>query len=327
MCHTPQLEYAKIDRDSFDFRPFFHVVKDLLSDADLTFGNLETVTAGISMNYTGYPLFNSPDELLDALKYAGLDLLFTSNNHSLDRGVEGIKRTIQAIRKRELVNSGTFLSERDRDSLLIIDLKGIRIGILSYTYGLNGNFLPKSKSFMINVIDTILIQNDVSKLTEADADLILVYFHFGEEYSRNPSKFQREIVSKTFSYGADIIIGSHPHVIQPLEIVEEKDSKLKNRIVAYSLGNFISNQRWRYSDAGVILNLDIKKNTRNDSLWIDKISFIPTWVFKGIINGRNQFVILPSDTTLFKDYPVFLSNSDKQKLIESYNDTKEILFK
>jgi poly-gamma-glutamate synthesis protein (capsule biosynthesis protein) len=327
MCHTPQIEYAKVGRDSFDFRTIFREIKESLTDADITFGNLETVTAGKSKEYTGYPLFNSPDELLDALKDTGFDLLFTSNNHSLDRGIEGVTRTIQEIRKRNLWNVGTYLSKDERDSLLVINLKGIKFGILSYTYGLNGNYLPKSKSYLVNVIDTTLIRKDITRLKENDADLILVYFHFGDEYSRNPSSYQSEVVDKTFKYGADVIIGSHPHVIQPMKLVNKNYGKLEKGFVVYSLGNFISNQRWRYSDAGVILNLEIKKNINIDSLWINDISTIPTWVFKGNIGNNNEFVILPSDTSQLKNNFPYLSKSDKEKLLESYNDTIEILFK
>ncbi len=327
MCHTPQIEYAKVGRDSFNFSSTFKEIKEYLSEPDLTFGNLETVIAGKSKKYSGYPLFNSPDELLDALKETGFDLLFTSNNHSLDRGIEGVTRTIQEIRKRNLWNVGTYLSENERDSLLVINLKGIKFGILSYTYGLNENYLPKSKSYLVNVIDTTLIRKDISRLKEKDADLILVYFHFGDEYSRNPSSYQSEVVDKTFKYGADVIIGSHPHVIQPMKLVNKNYGKLEKGFVVYSLGNFISNQRWRYSDAGVILNLEIKKNINIDSLWINDISIIPTWVFKGNTGKNNEFVILPSDTSQLKNNFPYLSKSDKEKLLESYNDTIEILFK
>lgn len=327
MCHTPQMEYAKIGSDSFDFSPTFKIVQHYLADSDITFGNLETVFAGKSEKYTGYPLFNSPDELLDALKFSGFDILFTTNNHSLDRGVKGVESTINQIKNRNLINAGTYLTQNSRDSLLVVEKNGLKIGILSYTYGLNGNLLPKSKSFLVNVIDTNIIKKDVLTLTEKNVDLILVYYHFGEEYSRLPSKYQEEIVSKTFNYGADIIIGSHPHVIQPVRFVEKVNGKLKKGFVAYSLGNFISNQRWRYSDAGVILNLEIKKNIESDSIWISDASTIPTWVFKGNSGNKNEFIIFPSDTTFLKGFPDFLSKSDKQKLIESYNDTMEILFK
>lgn len=327
MCHTPQIEYAKIGSDSFNFLPTFKMVQQYLSDSDLTFGNLETVIAGKSEKYTGYPLFNSPEELLDALKFSGFDILFTSNNHSLDRGAKGVERTIRQIENRDLINSGTYLSQHSRDSLLVVEKNGLKLGILSYTYGLNGNFLPKSKKYLVNVIDTSIIKKDVTAMTEKNVDLILVYYHFGDEYSRLPSKYQEEIVSKTFNYGADIIIGSHPHVIQPVRFIEKSNGKLKKGFVAYSLGNFISNQRWRYSDAGVILNLEIKHNTANGSTWVSEVKAIPTWVFKGRIDNKNQFVILPCDTTALALIPEYLGKEDIEKLLESYNDTMEILFK
>lgn len=326
MCHSPQIEYARIGKDSFDFKPVFRFVKNLIEKADLAFGNLETVTAGISEKYTGYPLFNSPDQLLDALKYAGFDILYTVNNHSLDRGIRGVVRTIEKINGKKMKNIGTSSSEYRNDSLTIINVKGINLGLLGYTYGLNGNYLPKSKSYMINLIDTVKINSDISRLRGKGAELVIVYFHFGDEYSRNPSKFQIETVIKTFQYGADIIIGSHPHVLQRTELIEKGKRKLDTGFVAYSLGNFISNQRWRDSDAGTILNLEISKNIQKDSIWISSVTALPTWVFKGFTGIKNEFIIIPSDTNNFK-VPEFLNSSDRMKIIQSYYDANEILFK
>lgn len=326
MCHSPQIDYARIGKDTFDFKPVFRYVKNLIERADLAFGNLETVTAGKSEKFTGYPLFNSPDQLLDALKYAGFDILYTVNNHSLDRGIRGVVRTIEKIEEKGMKNIGTSYSESRRDSLIIIDLKGIKLGLLGYTYGLNGNYLPKSKSFMVNLIDSVRIDSDIRRLRQKGAELVIVYFHFGDEYSRNPSDFQIETVKKTFHYGADIIIGSHPHVLQPMEFQEKVNGKIKNGFVAYSLGNFISNQRWRYSDAGVILNIDISKNIKRDSLWISNVSAIPTWVYKGNTGNKNEFIIFPSDTNYFK-IPGFFNEIDKMKMIQSYYDANEILFR
>ncbi|HOI29950.1 MAG TPA: CapA family protein [Melioribacteraceae bacterium] len=326
MCHSPQIDYARIGKDSFDFKPVFRYVKNLIEKADLAFGNLETVTAGISEKLTGYPLFNSPDQLLDALKYAGFDFLYTVNNHSLDRGTRGVVRTIEQIEEKGMKNIGSSNSESRSDSLIIIDMKGIKLGLLAYTYGLNGNYLPKSKSFMINLIDTVRIDSDISRLRDKGAELVIVYFHFGDEYSRKPSGFQVETVKKTFQYGADIIIGSHPHVLQRTEFLTKGNGKLKNGFVAYSLGNFISNQRWRYSDAGAILKLEICKNFQRDSIWINNATAIPTWVYKGFTGIKNEFIIVPSDTSFFK-VPEFFSSSDKMKMIQSYYDAGEILFR
>lgn len=318
MCHTPQMDYARVDKDSFDFKPVFREVKKYLSASDLSFGNLETVIGVSNSKYTGYPLFNSPEELLEALSDSGFDILFTSNNHSLDRGIKGLFNTIDQIKKYNLIQVGTYKSQKDRDSVLIVDIKGIRIGIKSYSYGLNGNYLPKDSHFAVNLIDTSLIKNDLTSLNNFDTDLNIVYFHFGDEYSHKPSSFQKSIVEKTFSYGADIIIASHPHVLQPIQYYEKGNGNIRKGIVAYSLGNFISNQRWRYSDSGAILNIEVTKN-QNDSIWISQSSIIPTWVFKGNSGIKNEFIILPSDTLQYK-LPDYLSSNDRSKLIQSFND-------
>ncbi|MBX3008449.1 MAG: CapA family protein [Melioribacteraceae bacterium] len=319
MCHSPQFESAMLGKDSFDFKPLFNSIKPFLESADVTFGNLETVTAGKSKKYTGYPMFNSPDEYIEALKYAGFDVLFTSNNHSADRGDFGVLRTIDILKKNNIHPIGTFNSERDRDSIRIINVKGINLALLAYTYGLNGNVV--SKKFYVNQIDTLLIKKDINRSRELKADVILVYFHFGNEYERKPSEYQKEIVSKAIHYGADLIIGSHPHVIQGASYFKG-NGKLQTGFVAYSLGNFISNQRWRYSDAGVIINLRLRKDNIEGSIKVDNFNFTPTWVYKGTIDGKLQYHILPADTSLIRGDKNFLRNDDVAKLTQSYNDTK-----
>lgn len=324
MCHTPQIDYAKVGSDSFDFKPVFCEVKNFLSTPDFTFGNLETVIIGNENGFSGYPLFSSPKELLIGLKDSGFDFLFTSNNHSIDKGAEGVFKTLDNLRSENILSTGTFYSQKDRDSIRVIDIKGIKLGILSYTYGLNGNYLPKDSKYIVNVIDTNLIKADIEKVKQLNYDALIIYYHFGDEYSRKPSPFQKEIAAKSFEWGADIIIASHPHVIQQMEFFEKKNGKLKKGLIAYSLGNFISNQRHRYTDSGVILNLDLMKNTKNDSLWINDVSIIPTWVYKGKTEKRNEFVILPSDTTVSGKLPEYLTPADKQKMFQSFGDTKSM---
>ncbi|MEW6196013.1 MAG: CapA family protein [Bacteroidota bacterium] len=318
MCHTPQLDYARIDSDSFDFKPVFREVKKYLSESDLTFGNLETVIGGSKFKFTGYPLFNSPIELLEALNDSGFDILFTSNNHSLDKGVDGIFNTINNISNYGMKAEGTYTSETGKDSLTIFEVGGFKLGILSYTYGLNGNFLSKKFLYAVNLIDTTQIKYNLQKCKLLDTDINIIYFHFGEEYSHRPSKYQEEIVEKTFSYGADIIVASHPHVVQPIRYYKKQNGNLDRGIVAYSLGNFISNQRWRFSDAGLILNIELSKDIK-DSVWISDVSIIPTWVYKGNTGIKNEFVIVPSDT-LLHPIPKYILPSDKSKLLQSYND-------
>lgn len=324
MCHSPQYEYAHMSADSFDFTPTFSEVKKYFDSSDIVLGNLETVTAGKQMRYSGYPYFNSPDDYIKSLKKAGFNFLFTSNNHCLDRGETGILRTLENLNNNNISYSGTFSSQTDRDSIRIISVRGIRFAIVSYTYGMNGNYLPKRKSYMVNRISDSLLTHDIQKAKSDSIDFVLVYFHFGEEYQQEPNKYQKDVVQTAIKAGADFILASHPHVLQPIEYFK-KEGKLDSGFVAYSLGNFISNQQWRYSDAGVILQFQITKNLATRAFQLEKIFFTPTWVFKGKIDGKREYRILPY-TTLVDQYP-FLSQKDFLKMSQSFEDSKRILQK
>ena len=327
MCHSPQFDYARVTADSFNFNPEFDSIKPYLKKTDFLFGNLETVTAGKSFKYSGYPAFNSPDDFIRAIKASSFTMLITSNNHALDRGANGALRTISVIKNSGLDYDGTFTSESDRDSIRIFDLKGIKVAFLAYTYGVNGNYIPKGKSYLINLIDTTLIKEDIISARKIGADIVLVYFHFGTQYKRTPDEFQKQIVDKTIQYGADIIIGSHPHVIEPAEFFKTNNAKLDTGFVAYSLGNFVSNQRWRYADAGMILKIFLSKNIRTDSIFINKVTYLPTWVFKGKINNKDEFNILPAQEAFEQSCPSFLSDEDKRKMEQAFDDTRETMTK
>ncbi|MBK6912207.1 MAG: CapA family protein [Ignavibacteriales bacterium] len=320
MCHSVQYNYAKVANDSFDFNPVFDFVKEIISKSDFAFGNLETVLAGTTKNYSGYPFFNTPNSFVEALKNAGFDLLVTSNNHSLDRGEDGILRTIKELDKMNLNHTGTFATQSDRDSIRIIDIKGIRLGVIAYSYGTNGNPIPTHKQYLINIIDEELIASDIKKARKDGAEIVLVNFHFGEEYQREPNLFQEEVVRKTIDAGADIIIGGHPHVIQPVRIIKTSNAKLDSGFVAYSLGNFISNQRWRYSDAGVILTLSLTKIIATDSIFISNIEYHPVWVFKGDTNLGKRYIIVTENKI---DYN-FISGENQIAMKEAFSDTHHI---
>ncbi len=325
MCHSPQYNYARVKADSFNFSGVYGKISKYLQQADFTFGNLETVLAGSSVKYSGYPFFNTPDDYLLPLKKAGFNLLFTSNNHALDHGKKGLLRTIEMLNKNGIYYDGTFTSKKDRDSIRIFNIKGIRVAFLGYSYGVNGNVIPKNEPYLINIIDTSLIKEDIHHARIDSADIVLVYFHFGKEYQREPTKFQKEVVEKTIQYGADIIIGSHPHVIEPSNLFKTKNATLDSGFVAYSLGNFISNQRWRYSDAGVILTIRITKNISRDSFYISDVNYLPTWVFKGNTNKGREFIILPVEYTLSDTSLHYLKKPDIFKMKQAFEDTKKIL--
>jgi poly-gamma-glutamate capsule biosynthesis protein CapA/YwtB (metallophosphatase superfamily) len=327
MCHSVQFNYAHVEDDSFNFNPVFSEIKNYLLKSDFVFGNLETVTAGENKKYSGYPFFNSPDDFISAIKNSGFDLLSTANNHALDKGEPGVRRTIQQLKDNGLFYNGTFLSQKDRDSIRIYNIYGIKVAFLAYTYGTNGISVPKRKDYLINLISPGLISKDIKEAREQGTDFVVVHFHFGEEYKREPTSYQNEIVKKTIEAGADIIIGGHPHVLEPIKYFKSEDPKLDSGFVAYSMGNFISNQRWRYSDGGAVLTFYLTKNLSNDSLYISSVNYLPIWVFKGKIEAGNHYKIIPAEAAFSDTAYSFLTPADRKFALQSFYDTQKILTK
>ena len=327
MCHSTQINYAREKDGNLNFKPSFEIIRNYFTSKDLVLGNLETAFAGSRRKYSGYPFFNTPDEFLDAIKYAGFNILFTSNNHAFDQGKYGVLRTIKEIKKRGMSNIGTYASQRDRDSIRIIDLKGIKLAFLAYSYGTNGVRIPKGSKFLLSIIDTASIRSDLVKAKRQNPDVVIVYFHFGHEYFHKPTKFQKRIVEFTRENGGDVIIASHPHTLQPVETFPLFSSKLDSGFTAYSLGNFISNQRWRYSDGGAILNFSIQKNLNTNKVKINNLSFLPFWVYKGKIKDKNNYLLLPlTRSSVSRSYP-FLSPKDTLKMNQCISDVLDIIHK
>lgn len=264
MAHTPQISRAHRD-NGYDFNDSFRYVAPILKRADIVIANLET-TLSDSEPYTGYPRFCSPVGIADALKNAGTDAVVLANNHSLDYGADGVMRTIRHLDERNIAHTGVFADSTDyrANNPLFIERKGMRIALLNYTYGTNG--ISAGDGIIVNRIDTTAIRDDIRRA--ARADCIIAFMHWGEEYSRKNSDAQRRLAAFMRANGVPVIIGSHPHVVQPCECSDSS-------VTFYSLGNFISNQRWRYSDGGIIAEVEIVKH-------IDDISFssagIPVWV-------------------------------------------------
>ena len=323
MCHSVQIRNAQVGVDTFDFKKAYRKVEKYFNESDFLIGNLETVLAGKEKKFTGYPLFNSPDDFAVALKQVGFDLLVTSNNHSLDRGEFGVHRTIDQLIANDLIYIGTHKSRSDRDSIRIVNINGIRIAFLAYTFGTNGIPIPKGKDFLVNLIDKKKIERDIKSARNVGTDLVLIYYHFGDEYKREPSSYQKNIVQFSIDNGADIIIGSHPHVIQPIKYFNTKNAKLDSGLVAFSLGNFISNQQWRYSDAGIILNIDLEKNIFTNDIRIKNFHITPTWVFRGKTDKGVEHLIL-SESTDYKNI-LKLTTEEKRRKIEAFEDTREVV--
>ncbi len=199
--------------------------------------------------------------------------------------------------------------------------------ILAYSENTNGLPIPRGKDFIINLINEEKIKEDIIKVRDKNVDVVLVHLHYGPEYNQEPSDYQKEIVQKIIEAGADIIIGGHPHVIEPFDFFKTKNTKLDTGFVAYSMGNFISNQRWRYSDTGVILNIQISKNKFTDSVYIIDVSYLPTWVVKGSTEKGREYIILPSQIGEEDSVHTFLTGEDIKLMNEAFEDTKEIISK
>jgi len=327
MCHSTQFNYSRLTDSTFDFKPVYREIKKYFDSSDVVIGNLETIVAGKNIKYSGYPVFNTPEDFLEGLNYAGFDILVTANNHAFDQKEIGVLNTLDNINKYGMMSSGTFYSQKDRDSIRFYNYGNFNFALLSYSYGVNKYKIPDDKKYLVNIIDTVLIREDINLVKEKGIDLVIVYFHFGGEYERDPNEYQKEIVKRTISYGADIILGAHPHVLQPIEQFNTVNGNIDSGFVAYSLGNFVSNQRWRYSDGGTILNFTLTKNLNSGKVELASVEYLPIWIFKGKTESGYEYIILPSELSQKDSFPNYLTEKDIELMNQCFEDTKAILEK
>ncbi|MBM7564070.1 CapA family protein [Paenibacillus sacheonensis] len=273
---------------NYAFEQMFEPVARYLQDAHLTIGNLETTFAGgreADFNKTKRnpknrnPLFKSPDALAPALSAAGFDVFATANNHCADYGVRGLVRTLDVLDKNGLGHVGTYRSAEESRKLCVRNVEGIRIGILSYTRDTNGMSVPKGQPAGVKKLVRARMKNDMKRLRAA-ADFIIVCMHCGFEYEESPAAHQKEWVRFLFRNGADVVLGSHPHVLQPAitRIVKDVSGRTRKRFAIYSLGNFVST-RLHGKDAaltGIIVRLRLRST--NGQVRLDGIEGVPTWV-------------------------------------------------
>ncbi|MCX8490168.1 MAG: CapA family protein [Cyclobacteriaceae bacterium] len=324
MQHDSQIQSAfNPTTGKYEYDSCFRFVKPYFESVDITIGNLELTLGGAP--YKGYPQFSAPDELAATLKDAGVDVLVTANNHSLDRGRRGLERTITKLDSLRFLHTGTFRDslERMNEYPLLIPKNGFTIALLNYTYGTNG--IRVIKPNMVNLLDTALIRRDLLKAKSLQPDFIIVFTHWGLEYQSQPSVDQKRIGEFCFRMGANAVIGSHPHVLQPMEWRRED-----NQLLVYSLGNFVSGQRDRYKNGGGMVRLDLLKvKTLATSICrIDSANYLLQWIYKKPIGQKKIYVLpIPSfeqDTTVFITDPISLNQfrifiEDSRKLLNNYN--------
>ena len=321
MGHDTQIDGAYIDSsNSYNYEPTFRYIKDYIESADIAIGNLEVTLAGPP--FKGYPQFSSPDALAAEAKKAGFDILVTANNHSADRGSKGIDRTIKVLDSLEIVHAGTFISEEDRMLRypLIIEKKGVKIALLNYTYGTNG--IVVKPPYIVNKIDTAQIARDIKKAKLASPDYIISVMHWGKEYERSENRKQQVLTRFQLDKGVDAVIGSHPHVVQPvtLEPCSLTDTNLKCPVF-YSMGNFVSNQRSQYKDGGIMAELHI--SFEGDSVKFDSLAYMPYWVYrKKEAEEKYTFHVLPVAKYELNPELVNLNDNDLYRLNRFKRDTR-----
>lgn len=311
MSHMPLTKDAYVAATGeYDYSHMLTDPAEQLAGADYAVANLETVLAG-GPDYSGFPAFNSPDALAYDLKEAGFDLLSTANNHSRDRGVNGIFRTLDVLDEAGLAHVGTYRSRKERDAgsgVYVADVGGISVAFLSYTYGLNGYQLSSEYSYAVNLFnldyyttlenpDYDLLASDLAYARSLEPDLIAVIIHWGTEYKNTPNSHQTGLARFLVEQGADLVLGGHPHVLQPYETitVTGADGGERQGFVCYSLGNFISNQ---YEPAPAtqttaILDLELTRDPATGETSLTDVSYVPYYMLHrdGQPVGQRRYLV------------------------------------
>ena len=316
MAHSVNIKSALQSDGTYDFTDNYEYVKKYISQADLALCNVETTFGGGTPS--GYPMFNAPDELADAIDDAGFDVAITSNNHMMDSGSSGVSRTLKVLQSAGLDTVGSRASESDK-GYIVENVKGARIGVVAYTYEttgasgtpvtINGNTVTDSTSKLINSFnynkldsgDYDKIKKDIDGCRKDGADAVICYMHWGTEYQRQENEYQKEMAQKLADMGADVIFASHPHVTQNIEILTSSDGK--SVPVFYSMGNFISNQRQetlgnRYTEEGMIAEAKLTIIPGQGGIRAESINIIPVWVDRYTENGGTKYKIIPLDSHL-----------------------------
>lgn len=300
LCHNTQYWDAyNSSTKQYDFSYVYDDIKDYTSSADITIGSLETTFAGEDRGYSNYPVFNSPDSLATGLKDIGVDVISLAGNHALDYGYSGICRTIDVLDNVGISHLGTYKSAEDQDKILIKDVEGVKIAFINYTYGTNGIPVPSDKPYCLNLIDKDLISKQINQAKEQNVDMIVACMHWGTEYKTSANDEQKELADFLFKSGVDIILGNHPHVLEPMEkkTITLDDGSTKDVFVVYALGNFTADQRAEITRDSAILNLDITKDS-DGKILINKVSYVPIYMYKNSATKVHKFKILDIEKSI-----------------------------
>lgn len=287
LFHTALYEDGKTE-NGYDFKEMISFMKPIISSYDLAFYNQESILGGSNLGLSSYPRFNSPYEVGDAFLDAGFNIVSLANNHTLDRGEEAILNSVSYWKKQGIMFHGSASSWDERNQVKVMEKNGIRYALLSYTDYTNDIPVPVEKEYLVNVYSEEQVKKDIEAIRN-QTDVILVAMHFGEEYSFEATERQRQIAEFLSSQGVTIVIGHHPHVVQPVEMIG-------NTLVIYSLGNFISAQRGIERLTGLIYSVDIVKeeNENGNRVYLENQKASLTYTYSEEMDGyRHNFKVYP----------------------------------
>ena len=343
------------DAQDYNFDPLFKFLGGYADGADYSIANLETTLRGPDLPYSGNPKFNTPDQLVDSVKKSGFDMLLTANNHCNDTDIAGVLRTVQVIRDKGLTALGTNLTHEE-PKYHIEDLNGIKVGMLCYTYEdsqnpnmvtLNYNPLPAKDQDLVCTFPKFTnaksrdpfyegLADQISQMRSQGAEAIVLFVHWGEEYHLEASQDQRDMAQKFCDMGIDLVVGGHPHVVEPVELLTSTQDPSHKMVCLYSLGNAFSNQRREemqsqpsgHTEDGMLFNFTFKKYS-DQSVYLSHVEVIPTWVDKHSRNQeqKREYNILPLDNEKRGEWQSLYALDDAayQNAIASYDRTMAIV--
>ena len=254
LIHDRLYNTVRNEDGSYDFKPTIQYIKPIITKYDLKYYNQETILGGAELGYSSYPQFNSPNEVGDAFLDAGFNLVSLATNHTMDKGERGVLNSVNYWKsKKNVVYSGQWSSWDERNEVHVYDINGISYAFFSYTTWTNGLETPNGKEYLNNVYSDEKAANDISKIRDL-VDVVIVAMHWGTEYSLDVSSSQQYIANYLAGLGVDLIIGSHPHVVEPVEYINNGKT-----FVIYSLGNFLSAQYGIDRLTGLMVEVTIKK--------------------------------------------------------------------
>lgn len=278
---------------TYSFNHIYEPTNYLTQNVDVAYINFETIAAGTELELSSYPTFNGPVEVIDGVYSAGFDWLSGASNHAFDRGEAGIIKQLDYVSKfDDLYMSGIHATKEDAENLYVMEKNGLKMGLLDYTYGLNGFTLPEGKEYLVDLIDKDKMKKDIARLKKI-SDVQIVSIHWGQEYQFSPNEEQLDVAQFLSDEGVDVIIGTHPHVIQPMDYITGKDGN--ETLVMYSLGNFLSSQDENYRMLGGMAMWNMEYNKTKQELKFKDVKFLPTVTYIG--NGWSKY-----NTYALKDY-------------------------